>query len=40
MMERIGDHLTYLSKYAIAFLDLEEVQQVCVVYSHSKLYYQ
>ena len=32
MMNRIGDHLTYLSKYAIALQDLEEVQQVRIVY--------
>ena len=38
MVGRIGGHLTYLSKYAIAFEDSEEVQQVCVILISS--YYQ
>ena len=35
MMDRIGDHLTYLSEYAtgsIAFRNSEKLQKVCVEY--------
>ena len=35
MMERIGDHLTYLSKYSITFQNSEEVQKVRVMYCNS-----
>ena len=42
MMERIGDHLSYLSKYAtgsIASQNLAEVQQVCPTYCNTGVYY-
>ena len=32
MMERIGDHLTYLAKYAASFQSSEEVQKVHIMY--------
>lgn len=38
MMERIGNHLTYMSKYAtgsIAFQCSEEVQKVRLMYSNT-----
>ena len=38
MMGRIGGHLTYLSKYAIAFENSEEVQKVRVI--RISTYYQ
>ena len=36
MMERIADHLTYLSVYATGFQNSEKVQKVRVVY-HSNI---
>ena len=43
MMERIGDHLTYLSEYAtgsIAFQNSEKVQKVRVIDCNHQFYYQ
>ena len=31
MMERIGDHLTYLAKYAASYQSSEEVQKVHLI---------
>ena len=39
MMERIGDHLTYLAKYAASFQNLEEVQKVHLMYCNIYIVY-
>ena len=39
MMERIGDHLTYLAKYAAGFQNLEEVQKVHLRYCNIYIVY-
>ena len=42
MMERIGDHLAYLAKYAtgIAFRDSDEMQRVRLIISILPLLYR
>ena len=32
MVDRIGDHLTYLAMYATSFQNSEQFQKVCLMY--------